>query len=109
DVRYHTVAVRWSVDPKGGRILRAVHSAQTPQGETQIVADYSDFKVVEGFPVAYHMDVTSNGQKDQVMALDECKINKGVESKLFEKPPPPPPSPAAEPAPGAPPPSPTPK
>jgi len=86
EVRYQSVAVRWFVDPKSGRILRAAHSATTPQGEASIVADYSDFRPVDGFPVAFHMDVTTNGEKDQALSLEECRINAGVDPKMFEKP-----------------------
>ena len=99
EVRYNTVAVRWFVDPKTGRILRAAHTATTPQGEASIVADYSDFKPVDGFPVAFHMEVTTNGEKDQILTLEECKINAGVEPKLFEKPPAATPAPVQTPAP----------
>ena len=41
---------------------------------------------MDGFPVAFHLEVISNGNKDQVLALEECKINPGVEAKLFDKP-----------------------
>jgi hypothetical protein len=92
DVAYGRMTVRWFVDPKTGRILRAAHESVGLDGKpTKIVADYSDFKIVEGFPVPFHMDVTTNGEKDQVLTLEECKINPGVDAKLFEKPAPPPP------------------
>jgi hypothetical protein len=100
EVRYQGMAVRWFMDPKTARILRAAHTAITPQGDAKIVADYSDFRAVDGFPVAFHMDVTTNGEKDQVLTLEECKVNAGVDPKMFEKPPPPPtPAPQPEPMP----------
>jgi len=101
DVSYDGASVRWYLDPTTYRILRSSHTSIGPQGEAQIVSDYSDYKVVDGYPVAYHLEVATNGQKDQVLALEECKINPGVEPKLFEKPAFPTPVPTSAPTPGA--------
>jgi hypothetical protein len=71
-----------------------VHRAIGPDGkESTIVADYSDFRTVAGFPIAHQLEVTTNGEKDQTLTLEECKINAGIDAKLFEKPPPPPATP----------------
>lgn len=99
DVSYDGAAVRWYLDPTNFRILRSAHTSVGPQGEAQIVSEYSDYKVVDGFPVAFHLEVISNGSKDQVLALEECKINPGVEAKLFVKPVFPTPAPTAVPTP----------
>jgi hypothetical protein len=103
DIRYGPVAVRWYVDAKTGRILRTSHTATTPDGKpAQMVSDYSEYKVVDGFPVAHRLEVTTNGERDQTLVLEECKINAGVDPKLFGKPPAPPATPtAAAPAPTA--------
>ena len=103
DVTYDGASVRWFLDPTTYRILRSAHTSVGPQGEAKIVSEYSDYKVVDGFPVAFHLEVISNGSKDQVLALEECKINPGVEAKLFDKPvfPTPVPPPPATPAPTA--------
>jgi hypothetical protein len=105
DIRYGPVVVRWYVDPKTGRIMRTSHTSTTPEGKpVQMVSDYSDYKIVSGFPVAHRLEVTTNGERDQTLVLEECKINAGVDPKLFEKPPAPPATPAAAaPAPTAPP------
>ncbi len=101
DVTYDGASVRWFLDPTTYRILRSAHTSVGPQGDAKIVSEYSDYKVVDGFPVAFHLEVMSNGSKDQTLTLEECKINPGVEAKLFDKPvfPTPVPSPAAAPAP----------
>ena len=103
DVAYDGASVRWFLDPTTYRILRSAHTSVGPQGEAKIVSEYSDYKMVDGFPVAFHLEVISNGSKDQVLALEECKINPGVEAKLFDKPvfPTPVPAPPATPAPTA--------
>jgi hypothetical protein len=91
DIRYDDMAVRWFVDPATGRILRTAHSAVGPDGKNaSIVSDYSDYRVVDGFPVAHKLEVTTNGERDQTLVLEECKFNAGVDAKVFEKPPPPP-------------------
>lgn len=102
DVNADGAAARWFLDPKTYRILRTSHTSAGPQGDASIVSDYSDYKTVDGFPVAFHLEVATNGEKDQVLALEECKFNSGVEAKLFDKPifPTPPP---ATPVPAAPP------
>ena len=99
DVAYDGASVRWFLDPATFRILRSTHTSEGPQGEAKIVSDYSDYKMVDGFPVAFHLEVETNGEKDQVLALEECKINPGVEAKLFEKPVFPTPVPTAAPTP----------
>lgn len=103
DVSYDGASVRWYLDPTNFHILRSAHTSVGPQGEAKIVSEYSDYKIVDGFPVAFHLEVMSNGSKDQVLALEECKINPGVDAKLFDKPifptPPPAPPAAATPAP----------
>jgi hypothetical protein len=100
DVTYDGASVRWFLDPKTYRIVRTTHVSNGPQGEATVVSDYSDYKVVDGFPVAFHLDVATNGSKDQVLSLEEVKINPGVEAKLFDKPifPTPEPTIAARPA-----------
>lgn len=101
DVTYDGASVRWYLDPTTFRIVRSSHTSIGPQGDALIVSDYSDYKIVEGYPVAFHLEVATNGQKDQVLALEECRINPGVEAKLFEKPVLPTPVPTTAPTPGA--------
>jgi len=102
DVSYEGASVRWYLDPTTFRILRSSHTSIGPQGEAVILSEYSDYKIVDGYPVAFHLEVATNGQKDQTLALEECKINPGVEPKLFEKPVMPTPAPTGQaPTPGA--------
>lgn len=97
DILYGDMTVRWFVDPKTGRILRTAHTAVGPDGKpASVVSDFSDYRVVDGFPVAHRLEVTTNGEKDQTLILEECRFNAGVDAKLFEKPAPP--APTATPA-----------
>jgi len=87
DIRYGEVAVRWFVEPATGKILRTEHTTTTPEGKPALmVSDYSDYKPVDGFPIAHRLEVSTNGEKDQTLVMEECKINAGVDPKLFEKP-----------------------
>lgn len=99
DVTYDGASVRWFLDPTTLRILRSTHTSMGPAGEAKIISDYSDYKIVDGYPVAFHLEVTTNGNKDQTLSLDECKINPGVDPKLFDKPIFPTPVPTAVPTP----------
>ncbi|HTY41746.1 MAG TPA: hypothetical protein VMH79_07740 [Thermoanaerobaculia bacterium] len=103
DLTYDGASVRWYLDPATFHIVRSAHTSSGPQGDARIVSDYSEYKTVDGFPVAYHLEVATNGEKDQVLALEECKFNPGVEAKLFEKPVFPTPVPTAAPTHAAPP------
>jgi hypothetical protein len=89
EVRYGDASVRWFVDPKTGRILRTVHTATGPDGQPlEMSSDYLDYRNEGGFPIAHRLEVTTNGEKDQTLVLEECKINAGVDPVLFRKPPP---------------------
>jgi len=86
DVSLDGALVRWYLDPTTFRIIRSTHTSAGPQGEARIVSEYSDYRMVDGYPVAFHLEVATNGDKDQVLSLEECKINPGVDAKVFEKP-----------------------
>ena len=89
DLRYESTAVRWYVDPRTGRILRTEHDAVSADGKpVRMVSDYKDYRVVEGFPVAHLLEISTNGDRDQTLIVEEYKFNTGVDRKLFEKPPP---------------------
>jgi outer membrane lipoprotein-sorting protein len=99
DVGYGDMKVRWYVDPATSRIVRTYHTALGPNGNTvTISSDYSDYRAESGFPVAHRLEVTTDGERDQTLTLEECKINAGVDPKLFVKPPPPTPEPTAPPS-----------
>ena len=87
DVRYEGTAVRWYVEPKVGRILRTEHDATSADGKSvHMISDYKDYRVIEGFPVAHLLEISSNGERDQTLIVEEYKFNTGVDKKLFEKP-----------------------
>ncbi len=98
EVGYGDTSVRWYVDPKTGRILRTVHTASGPDGKPlEMSSDYLDYRDESGFPIAHRLEVTTNGEKDQTLVLEECKINAGVDPVVFRKPPPmPTPAPTPE-------------
>jgi hypothetical protein len=99
DIHYENMSVRWFVDPKTNRIVRTFHTALGPNGNiVQISSDYSDYRSESGFPVAHRLEVTTDGERDQTLILEECRINAGVDPKVFTKPPPPTPGPTAPPA-----------
>jgi outer membrane lipoprotein-sorting protein len=99
DLHYDNMSVRWFVDPKTYRIVRTYHAALGPNGNTvKISSDYSDYRAESGFPVAHRLEVTTDGERDQTLVLEECRINAGVDAKVFTKPPPPTPGPTAPPA-----------
>ena len=94
DVAYGDAAVRWYVDPATGRILRSAHDAKNPGGKTvHVTTEYSEYKTEDGITLPRRLEVSTDGTPDQVLVLDEIKINAGVDPKTFERPPAPTPTP----------------
>jgi len=78
--------LRWFVDARTGRVLRASYQANTPAGPATQVADYSDWKTVNGISLPYHLEVTNNGQPSGAVAMSSVEFNPTVDAKIFEKP-----------------------
>lgn len=93
DVSYGDIAVTWFVDPVSGRILRSAHDSMSPGAKrVHVVSDFSDFKTEDGFTLPRHITVTTEGEADQSVVLEEVRVNPGADPKLFEKPPAPTPT-----------------
>jgi hypothetical protein len=87
DIELGATAVRWFVDPKTGRILRTSHEGRSADGKpVRMVSDYQDYKLVEGFPVAHRLEITTNGERDQTLIVEEYRFNVGLDANLFAKP-----------------------
>ena len=86
DVSFEDVDVRWCVEPVTGRVLRAAWTSSGQGRPGKRVADYSDFRTVEGVALAFKHETAINGEKAQSVAVEEIKINAGVDASLFEKP-----------------------
>ena len=76
DVNADGVQVRWFVDPKTGRILRAI------VGRTDVV-DFAEWKLVGGISLPFKQTFLQVGQ---TLEYQEIEINPSVDPKLFEKP-----------------------
>jgi zinc protease len=77
--------LRWFVDAKTGRILRASYQGETPNGPAAQVTDYSDWKSVNGINVPFHEEISSNGQPSGAVTLSNVEFNPAVDPKIFEK------------------------
>jgi len=78
--------VRWFVDTKTGRILRATFQAVSATGPATQVEDYSDWKAVEGLNLPFHVEISANGKPSASVAVSSYEINPTVDAKIFEKP-----------------------
>jgi len=78
--------LRWFVDAKTGRILRASFQGNGPTGPDTVLVDYSDFKQVDGVSVAFHEEVSSNGKPSMGVATSSVELNTTVDPKIFDKP-----------------------
>ncbi len=86
DVNADGVEVRWFVDPDTGHVLRASWQGMGMGGPGETVADYSDWKTVEGLSVPFKIVRTHAGQPQGSTEIKELVINPPVDPKLFEKP-----------------------
>ena len=77
--------VRWYVDEKTGRILRAASPAGGPQpGER--VTEFSNWQSVDGVTLPFRKARTFGGKKESDVEIQEIVFNPEVDPKLFEKP-----------------------
>lgn len=86
DVNADGVEVRWFVDPQTGHIVRTSWQGMGMGGPGETVADYSDWKTVEGLSVPFKVVRTHAGQQQGSTEIKELVINPPVDPKLFEKP-----------------------
>jgi hypothetical protein len=78
--------VRWFIDPQSGRILRASWPSTGEDGPAETVADYADWKSIEGISIPFKEIRTRGGVKAASIEVKEVEINPIVDPKLFEKP-----------------------
>jgi zinc protease len=86
DVNADGAEVRWYVDPSSGKILRASWQGQGMGGPAATVADYSDWKTVDGVTLPSKETRTENGEKAASIDVKEMEFNSTVDAKIFEKP-----------------------
>lgn len=85
DVNADGAEVRWFVDPKTGRILRAAWQGSGMEGPAKIVADYADWKMVDGITLPSKETRTQNGEKAASIDVKEMEFNPTVDPKIFDK------------------------
>ena len=78
--------LRWFVDPKSGHVLRSQFQGSTPAGPATQVADFSDWKTVDGLSLPFHVEISSNGQPSATVAVSSYEFNPAVDAAIFEKP-----------------------
>jgi len=77
---------RWVVDPKTGYVVRTVVTATGPQGPGEEISDLSDFRAVDGIPMAHKVVKTTGGQPSQRITIEAFEVNPQIDAKLFDKP-----------------------
>jgi zinc protease len=86
DISGDGISVRWTLDPRTGRLLRALYKAIGGAGPAQRVVDYSDWRPVEGLNLTFKRAITENGQPVASEEIKTIQINPPVNPKLFDKP-----------------------
>jgi zinc protease len=78
--------VRWFVDPLSGRILRASWHGMGMAGPADTVADYADWRPVDGVTMPFKETRTQNGAKVMSLEITGVELNPTIDPKIFEKP-----------------------
>ena len=86
DISHGGEQLRWFVDEKTGRVLRAQFQGNGPTGPNTQVVEYSDWKAVDGVNLAFHEEVTADGKPSATVATSAVEINPAVDPKIFDKP-----------------------
>lgn len=86
DVTGEGLDSRWFVDPQNGRIVRTSYKTSGMQGPATQVVDYTDWKDVDGIPVAFKRSISMNGEASGSLDLKTFEVNPKVDPSVFEKP-----------------------
>ena len=70
---------KWYINKEDGRIVRKALLS----GEEPLTTDYSDFRMVDGIPYAFHEE--THGAADMSFQVTSIKHNVPVEDKMFMK------------------------
>jgi hypothetical protein len=54
--------------------------------ETELVAQMSDYRDIEGYLIPFKTEQTFNGQTGMTMIYDEVKFNEQIDDSIFVKP-----------------------
>lgn len=86
DIQTGDQKLRWFIDPKDGRLVRATFRGMGPSGPAQMEETYSDWKTVDGLSLPMRGVRTSNGKTVQSYTINAFTVNPQVDPKLFVKP-----------------------
>ena len=86
DIQTDMQKLRWYVDAKSGRILRAQYEATTQAGPATRVVDYSEWKAVDGITVPFHEEASDNGEPSGSVKINSFEFNPPVNANIFDHP-----------------------
>lgn len=86
DIGGEGVDMRWFVDPQNGHIVRTSYKTTGMQGPGTQVVDYTDWKDVDGIPVAFKRAISMNGEDSGSFELKTFETNPKIDPAVFEKP-----------------------
>ena len=79
--------VKLYCDPATRLLVGARYTARSPQGSTETLEVWSDFRDVEGVKVPFRSVTYQDGAKFADQTLKEMKLNAPIDPALFSKPP----------------------
>jgi hypothetical protein len=85
DVNSQGAALRLYIDPASGRVLRSRYTTNGPSGPMEVVADFSDWRNVDGVMFPFREHRNQGGEVSDVQ-ITEIKVNPPVDPKMFQKP-----------------------
>lgn len=78
--------VKWFVDPASGKILRTSSTTMAMGSPAVQVVDFTEWKVIDGLPVAMKRTISRNGEPGGTVEVKEFEINGAVDETIFVKP-----------------------
>jgi zinc protease len=86
DVTVEGASARWYVDPGTGHVVRTVSRVTGPTGPAEQVADFSDFRAVDGVTLAFKRAIKRGGEDAGGVDVTEIQVNPEVDPQAFARP-----------------------
>ena len=86
DIQTDLQRLRWYIDAKSGRVLRAQYETATQAGLATRVVDYAEWKAVDGITIPFHEEASDNGEPSGSVQVSSFEFNPHVDATIFDHP-----------------------
>ena len=79
-------AVTYFFDQTTGYLIRTITQTEMQGSMVDNVMTFSDYRVTDGFPQSYKMNMNVGGQFEMTMNINKVEVNKTIDEAIFAKP-----------------------